>query len=61
MRDILVRLAHSHPPCTCSAWFGEPHDNLCILQVVRDAEAGIRTLRDDYFYVSNMMGHTYRD
>lgn len=45
MRDILVRLAHSHPPCTCGAWFGEPHGELCILQVVRDAETEILRLK----------------
>lgn len=46
MRDILVRLAHSTPACTCGAWFGEPHGELCIYQVVRDAEAEIVRQRE---------------
>ena len=61
MRDILVRLAHSHPTCTCGAWFGEPHGELCILQVVRDAEAEILRLRMLDRDIPNMMGHTLHD
>ena len=45
MRDIITRLANVQPECTCDAWFGEPHEELCILQVVRDAETEILRLK----------------
>lgn len=61
MRDILVRLAHTHPACTCSAWDGEAHDELCILQVVRDAEAEILRLRFIANDTPNIIGHKYDD
>lgn len=46
MRDVLVRLAYSHPPCTCETWDNAAHGELCILQVVRDAEIEILRLRN---------------
>ncbi len=61
MRDILVRLAYSNPTCTCGAWFGEPHGELCILQVVLDAEAEIRRLRFIANDTPNTIGHRYDD
>lgn len=61
MRDILVRLAYSNPTCTCSAWFGEPHEELCILRVVRDAEAEIRRLRFIADDTPNIIGHRHND
>ena len=47
MRDILVRLAYSHPLCTCLTKTPELayHDELCIYRVVRDAEVEILRLR----------------
>lgn len=61
MRDILVRLAYTNPTCTCSAWFGEPHGELCMLRVVLDAETEIRRLRVLANDIPHMLGHSLHD
>ncbi len=58
MRDILVRLAHSHPLCTCLTKTPDIkyHDELCIYRVVRDAEAEILRLRtEDSKYLRTLL------
>ncbi len=47
MRDILIRLAYSHPKCTCLTKTPEPeyHEELCIYRVILDAQAEIERLR----------------
>jgi hypothetical protein len=45
MRDILVRLAYTHPACSCGAWHLMPHEELCMVSLVREAEEEILRLR----------------
>jgi hypothetical protein len=49
MRDILVRLAYTHPLCTCLTKTPELvyHDELCTYRVVREAESEILRLRSE--------------